>query len=116
MYTIIDSDNYAAAGIETLFFPGGEPHVKLPKMTGDVLAFLKLRTWNDVGIAACVIDALTRSDAGPIVAFIPYFPAARQDKTKGDAPLTLDLTARLLGIGRHSIVTFDEHSVATDVQ
>jgi hypothetical protein len=31
---IIDSDSYAASGIDTLFFPGGEPHVKLPAVNG----------------------------------------------------------------------------------
>jgi ribose-phosphate pyrophosphokinase len=113
---IIDSDNYLASGIETMFFPGGEPHAKLPPISGDVLLFLKPRTWDDVGLGACVIDGLTRSDADRIVAFIPYFPAARQDKTKGDAPLTLALTVRLLGRGRHSVVTFDEHSLAMEQQ
>lgn len=113
---IIDSDNYKASGIETLFFPGGEPHVKLPTISGDVLLFLKPRTWNDTGLGALVIDALCRSNANRIVAFIPYFPGARQDKTKGDAPLTITLSVRLLGRGRHSVVTFDEHSAAMEQQ
>lgn len=84
MYTVIDSDNYAVHGIETMFFPGGEPHVKIPaNLSGDVLAFLKLRTWNDVGIAACVIDALNvHNGIDTLRIFIPYFPAARQDKIK----------------------------------
>lgn len=117
-FTLIDSDRYSAASIETMFFPGGEPHVKLPRLYRgeDVLLFLKPRSWSDTGFGACVLDALCRSDAAKVVAFAPYFPAARQDKTNGDAPLTLALTVRLLGRGRHTIVTFDEHSIAMEQQ
>ena len=85
---IIDSDRYAEAGIETMFFPGGEPHVKVPWGTERVLLYLKLRTWNDVGFAALVIDAFERQGRLERV-FIPYFPAARQDKTDGRAALSL---------------------------
>lgn len=98
---IIDSDNYAASGITTMFFPGGEPHVKFEKhIKDDVLFFGKLRTWNDVGLAACVLNTL----AGPgrdefnIRAFIPYFPGARQDKVTGLAPFTVGLTTDLLDV------------------
>lgn len=117
-YMLIDSDSYSSARIETMLFPGGEPHAKLPNLFAgeEVLLFLKARNWVDVGYGACVLDALCRSDASKIVAFIPYFPAARQDKTQGDAPLTLALLVRLLGRGRHSVVTFDEHSIAMEQQ
>ena len=40
---VIDSDNYSAAGIETMFFPGGEPHVKLPLYREPVILYGKLR-------------------------------------------------------------------------
>ena len=53
---IIDSDDYSAAGIETMFFPGGEPHVKVPFFSEPLLLHLKLRTWNDVGFAALLLD------------------------------------------------------------
>jgi ribose-phosphate pyrophosphokinase len=104
---IIDNDRYAEAGIETLFFPGGEPHIKLPLGTGPVLLYLKLRTWDDVGFAALLMDALERQGRlGPV--FIPYFPAARQDKTDGRAPLSLQVMARLLG--KSPVSVFDPHS------
>lgn len=110
---IIDSDNYKAAGIETLFFPGGEPHAKIPaSIKGDVLLFLKLRTWNDVGIAACVVNALDQNRAvGPLKTFVPYFPGARQDRTDGLAPLTVALVAQLLN-GASALHVFDPHSEA----
>lgn len=113
---IIDSDNYAASGIETMFFSGGEPHVKLVKVPDDdLLLFLKLRTWNDVGIAACLVDALNRrmridSTGHKVTAFIPYFPAARQDKTDGTAPLTAQIVGRLFSTGLIHVTSFDIHS------
>lgn len=117
MYTVIDSDNYAANGIETMFFPGGEPHVKVPAdLSGDVLAFLKLRTWGDTGIAACLINTLSQHDRiDTLRIFIPYFPAARQDKTVRNstndpyAPLTISITAQML-IETDEIAVFDVHS------
>lgn len=107
---IIDSDAYAAAGVETLFFPGGEPHAKIPDVRGNILLFLKLRTWNDVGLGACVIDAFSRSHANWLEVFIPYFPAARQDKSDGRAPLTVQLTGPLLTNNRGGVHVFDPHS------
>jgi ribose-phosphate pyrophosphokinase len=109
---IIDSDNYAGAGIETLFFPGGEPHAKIPDcVAGDVLLFLKLRSWEQTGLAACVIDALARNDrVGRLDIFIPYFPGARQDRTDGRAPLTVKLMTGLLTQNRGNVYVFDAHS------
>ena len=98
---VIDSDNYDAAGIKTLFFKGGEPHAKLPIFTEDVLLFLKLRTWNDVGLAVCVIDALSRQSKIHVYAFIPYWPGARQDRSHNkkdpddQAPCTLEIVGRM---------------------
>lgn len=111
---IIDSDDYKAAGIETLFFPGGEPHAKIPpELSGSVLLFLKLRTWNDVGFAACVMDALRRNPkVESLNAFIPYFPGARQDRSDGHAPLTSYLMSKLLAT-RAQTTVFDLHSDAT---
>src|SRR6185437_561490 len=108
---VIDSDNYAEAGIETLFFPGGEPHAKIPRYRRPVLAHLKLRTWSDVGLGACVLDAL-RVQGVEYKAFIPYFPGARQDKTDGTAPLTVKLMKNLLAYS-NPVWVFDPHSIAT---
>jgi ribose-phosphate pyrophosphokinase len=111
MTHIIDSDDYAASGIETMVFPGGEPHVKLPEFTADVLLFLKLRSWNDVGFAALVADAISRSGAR-VHTFVPYFPAARQDRAPdGHAPFTLRYTSLLLSPDRQrGVIVFDPHS------
>lgn len=106
---IIDSDNYLASGVETMFFPGGEPHVKIPIFDEELLLHLKLRTWNDVGFAACLMDALEHQ--GSIFrSFIPYFPGARQDRTDGKAPQTAYLMADILDSAGGHITIFDPHS------
>jgi ribose-phosphate pyrophosphokinase len=104
---LIDSDNYSAAGIKTMFFPGGEPHVKVPLEDESVVLLLKLRNWNDVGFGALVVDAFQRQGRLKHV-FIPYFPAARQDKTDGRAALSLHVMGRLFGSTPVSV--FDPHS------
>lgn len=112
-YKVIDSDNYRASGIETFFFPGGEPHVKLPEeLPEKLLVVLKLRTWNDVGVAACLLDALKRRPAlgyEDYKVFIPYFPGARQDRTNGKSPVTVEVAAKLLAFLKWPCV-FDLHS------
>lgn len=114
---IIDSDDYFRSSIDTLFFPGGEPHAKVPKFDKPVLLYLKARTWNDVGIGACVWDALWRQyQQGPSYGadwatprlFMPYSPGARQDRSDGTAPLTKALIGRLFD--RSGIHVFDLHS------
>jgi ribose-phosphate pyrophosphokinase len=104
---IIDSDNYAAQGIETMFFSGGEPHVKVPIFKEDLLLHLKLRTWEDVGLAVCLCSALTHQKS-QFTSFIPYFPGARQDRSDGTAPFTLSVMTNLLY--HRKIAVFDPHS------
>lgn len=107
----IDSDDYKESGIETMFFPGGEPHAKLPEFHGAVMFFAKLRTWNDVGLAAMVLSALTRQlTIKSIIAFIPYFPGARQDRTDGKAPFTVEDILRFLYTPKVALIVFDGHS------
>lgn len=112
---IIDSDNYAAAGVQTFFFPGGEPHARLPDnfdAQQPTLLVARMRTWNDVGIAACVLDALRQAKCQRIGLFAPYFPAARQDRTDGRTPLTMKMIIRLLEGTVDTPHTFDLHNPA----
>lgn len=108
---IIDSDNYAKAGIETMFFSDGQPHAKVPPLTGSVVLFLKLRTWADVGLATAVTAAVDASGASKVVVFIPYFPGARQDKVS-QPPLMARIMGRLFHADAVELVTFDIHSEA----
>lgn len=109
---VIDSDHYGQHGIETFFFPGGEPHARVPKDFGDALLFLKARTWNDFGIGLMVMAALREQD-GDVLVFCPYLPGARQDRTDGQTPDTATLVLRLLDDVADRIYTFDAHSSAT---
>jgi ribose-phosphate pyrophosphokinase len=107
---VIDSDDYAASGIKTFFFPGGEPHAQLPENKfGDALVFLKARTWNDVGIAACVMSALMEQ-GNQVWLFAGYFPGARQDRTDFRTPITKEMIGRFLGSYCNRFYTFDMHS------
>lgn len=113
---VIDSDNYAAAGITTMSFPGGEPHCKLAKkIDGSVLLVLKLRTETDILRGACVKDMLYRNGAiDKLYVFMPYFPGARQDRTSlGRAPFTLDVMCDLFQPSMSArFDVFDIHSEA----
>lgn len=118
---IIDSDEYEAAGIETMTFPGGEPHAKIPTFNFDkpVVFVLRARSWRDIGFGACVWDALRRQWAnlnrltwvGFPTLFMPYSFAARQDKTDGHAPITKGLISNLFKGGLYKAIhVFDIHS------
>lgn len=114
---LIDSDNYAASGIETMFFPGGEPHARIPKDFGPALLFLKARTWNDVGLALVVLDALRiqgqDQEFRKVWLFAPYFPGARQDRSDKQTPGTASLMLNLFQDVTDKIFTFDAHSGMT---
>jgi ribose-phosphate pyrophosphokinase len=108
---VIDSDNYAASGIETFFFPGGEPHARIPKDFGDALLYLKPRTWNDVGLALAVLNALYyQNEDSQIWLFSPYFPGARQDRTDGQTPWTINMMVDCISQFVDRAYTFDAHS------
>lgn len=107
---IIDSDNYAENGIQTFFFPGGEPHAKVPQFDEAPVLFLKLRTWNDVGTALAVLDAIDQQGVFH-TCFVPYFPGARQDRSDGKSPLTVELMSRIIPLCGVDAV-FDPHSDA----
>jgi len=107
---VIDSDNYAASGIEAFFFPGGEPHARVPKDFGDALLYLKARTWNDVGLGIMVGEALYNQSSGKVWLFVPYFPGARQDRSDGQTPITAQWMRDTFRVSFDRIFTFDVHS------
>lgn len=120
---IIDSDDYIRSGIQTHWFSGGEPHCEVPnfKVQADqgesvrVIFWGKLRTWADVGMAACVLDVLGQQWAAAwnleLDVLIPYFPGARADKMDEVHPTTASRMASLLLSGDLPPVrVFDIHS------
>ncbi len=99
-------------------FPGGEPHFRLfdtLERDGPVLVAHRIRSFNDMGLLLVAIDALRRAGAGAISVFLPYFPAARQDRVMvpGEA-LTVNVYADLLNaLDLREVIVFDPHSDVT---
>lgn len=106
----IDTDDYAASGIEVFTFPGGEPHANVPKWTTPhVHIFAKIRTWADFGTLLVVTDALGAQGV-QINLFMPYLPGARQDRNPdGLTPLTPRIYSRALSRVRN-LTCCDPHS------
>lgn len=98
---------------ETMFFPGGEPHVKVP-LIEENLVFVRaaVRSFNDFGLLLCLLNAI-QTQGKAITLFIPYFPGARQDRNpEGTTPLTVDIYARALSLYVDHLMVFDPHSPA----
>ena len=108
---------------ESFTFAGGEPHIKiiqapspLEKAGDEVVTIThRLNSFNDLGLLCCAVDALQRMDAKIGTLFIPYFPAARQDRVmiKGE-PLTVKIYADIINnLGFKKVIVLDAHSEVT---
>jgi ribose-phosphate pyrophosphokinase len=115
---IIDSDYWARDGVFTMFFPGGEPHLKIKKFDdGMPLLHVKARDWTTTTFAALVANALDIQfieTPARVQIFMPYFPAARQDRSDGLAPRTLRFVADMFS--RFEVYMFDVHSRVTRIE
>lgn len=108
----IDTDDYAASGIEVLTFPGGEPHANVPAWPSTVVhVFAKIRSWKDFGYLCAVGDALYTQGV-TVHLFMPYLPGARQDRNPdGLTPLTPRLYTNQL-YWASTLMCADPHSIA----
>jgi ribose-phosphate pyrophosphokinase len=103
---------------ERFIFSGGEPHIKIKpdfNMNQTVTITHRLNSFNDLGLLLIAVDALRRMHVKDINLFIPYFPAARQDRVmiKGE-PLTVKVYADVLNaLHLNKITVFDAHSEVT---
>lgn len=103
---------------ESFLFKGGEPHVKIKTdlSEGDeVIITHRINSFNDFGLLLLTIDALQRMGVDMIRLFIPYFPAARQDRVMVPGePLSVKVYADILNAsGVYNITIFDAHSEVT---
>ncbi|WP_337041644.1 ribose-phosphate diphosphokinase [Emticicia sp. 17c] len=124
MYTLnLDKDfspfrSLQTINFEAFTFSGGEPHIKISPdfdMTKPVTISHRLNTFNDLGLLCLAVDALRRMKIKDISAFIPYFPAARQDRVMiiGE-PLTVKVYADIINALQLSkVLVFDPHSEVT---
>ncbi len=103
---------------EAFTFAGGEPHLKIqPDLDAarPVRIAHRLNSFQDLGLLCLAVDALRRMGVRHIEAFIPYFPAARQDRVMVPGePLSVKVYADIINALRLERVTvFDPHSEVT---
>ena len=103
---------------ESFFFSGGEPHIKIISdlsTVDEVTITHRIRSFNDFGMLLCAIDAVKRCGVEKVCVFIPYFPAARQDRVMVPGePLTVKIFAEILNSQElYRISIFDPHSEVT---
>lgn len=103
---------------ESFVFSGGEPHIKITNafdFSELVTVTHRLNSFNDLGLFCLAIDALRRMGVKTINAFIPYFPAARQDRVMiPGEPLSVKVYADIINaLQLNSIQVFDPHSEVT---
>ncbi|MCT4581612.1 MAG: ribose-phosphate diphosphokinase [Flavobacteriales bacterium] len=103
---------------ESFTFSGGEPHLKIQTDLTDVESVMitqRVNSFNDFGLLLLAIDALKRADVEKIDVFIPYFPAARQDRlmVKGEALSVKVYTEILNNSGVNKVFVYDAHSEVT---
>lgn len=103
---------------QSFTFSGGEPHIKInPNFDSvhPVTITHRINSFNDLGLLCVAVDALKRMDVKIINLFIPYFPAARQDRVmiKGE-PLSVKVYADILNaMSLNKVFVFDAHSEVT---
>ncbi|WP_144890246.1 ribose-phosphate diphosphokinase [Flavobacterium tiangeerense] len=99
-------------------FSGGEPHIKINPdfdVNQKITITHRLNSFNDLGLLCIAVDALRRMDVKRVELFIPYFPAARQDRVmiKGE-PLSVKVYADIInGMQFDKVFVFDAHSEVT---
>lgn len=103
---------------QSFTFSGGEPHIKIAPdfdTNKKVTITHRLNSFNDLGLLCVTVDALRRMDVKIIDLFIPYFPAARQDRVMiPGEPLSVKVYADIInGLQLNKVFVFDAHSEVT---
>jgi len=103
---------------EAFTFSGGEPHIKIKSDLSEaetVMITHRINSFNDFGLLLIAIDAVKRCWVDEIWVYIPYFPAARQDRVMvaGEA-LSVKVYADILNqLNLKGVIVFDPHSEVT---
>lgn len=103
---------------QSFIFSGGEPHIKIKPdfdVSETVTITHRINSFNDFGLLLLAVDALKRMHVKLINVFIPYFPAARQDRVMiAGEPLSVKVYADILNsLKLNKITVFDAHSEVT---
>ena len=110
--------NEKIINFQSFTFSGGEPHIKIQSDfdTNEAVTIAhRLNSFNDLGLLCVTVDALRRMDVKIINLFIPYFPAARQDRVMiPGEPLSVKVYADILNaMNLNRVTVFDAHSEVT---
>jgi ribose-phosphate pyrophosphokinase len=111
-------ENQKEINFQSFTFSGGEPHIKIQSdfdVNEAVTITHRLNSFNDLGLLCVTVDALRRMDVKIINLFIPYFPAARQDRVMiPGEPLSVKVYADILNaMNLNKVTVFDAHSEVT---
>ena len=111
-------ENEKLINFENFTFSGGEPHIKIQSdfdTNEGVTITHRLNSFNDLGLLCVTVDALRRMNVKIINVFIPYFPAARQDRVMiPGEPLSVKVYADILNaMNLNKVTVFDAHSEVT---
>ncbi|MBC6109913.1 ribose-phosphate diphosphokinase [Pedobacter fastidiosus] len=103
---------------KSFLFAGGEPHIKISNNFDaniPITITQRINSFNDLGMICITVDALKRMGVKQIDLFIPYFPAARQDRVMiSGEPLSVKVYADIINaMGFESVTVFDPHSEVT---
>jgi len=103
---------------KSFLFAGGEPHIKISNNFDAALPVTithRINSFNDLGLICITVDALKRMGVKEINLFIPYFPAARQDRVMVPGePLSVKVYADIINaMALASVTVFDPHSEVT---
>ena len=103
---------------QSFTFSGGEPHIKINPnfdLKEEITVTHRINSFNDLGFLCLVVDALKRMDAKLCELFIPYFPAARQDRVMiPGEPLSVKVYADIINtLNFKKVKVFDAHSEVT---
>jgi len=107
-----------AISFNAFTFYGGEPHIKINPdfdLTQKVTVTHRINSFNDLGLLCVAVDALKHMGISEIEAFIPYFPAARQDRLMiSGEPLTVKVYSDIINsMNLRKVMVFDPHSEVT---
>ncbi|MFA8299606.1 MAG: ribose-phosphate diphosphokinase [Hyphomicrobiales bacterium] len=110
--------NETSIEYKSFVFSGGEPHIHIQSQLGDVEEVklsTRIRSFQDMGLLFVAVDALKRMGINRIHLYLPYFPAARQDRVmRVGEPLSVKVYADILNSQSfQSITIFDPHSDVT---
>jgi len=102
---------------ESFTFNGGEPHIRIEVFDTKQKVHLthRINSFNDLGLLCIATDALKRMGVKEIDIFIPYFPAARQDRVmQSGESLSVKVVADIINnLQVSSLTILDPHSDVT---